>query len=196
MIELLKKISKSELSGNEFLLCLLVQNKRELSPNDRTQLLSKLSLKDYQKAIERKYIKQEISQNYSLENLEITEKFLIFVDNKEGKISKKTLDDWFEEWYDLFPKRIKSGGYSVRTNPSKCRKNLRKFIKEHPNVDAETILSATKLYVDEFALKGYAYMKLAPYFVYKDNLSILEDYCERVLDDEDNEPIGVGERQI
>ncbi len=41
----------------------------------------------------------------------------------------------------------------------------------------ETILKATKKYIEDMKDRNYQYIKLAPYFIYKDNISLLEGYC-------------------
>jgi len=86
-------------------------------------------------------------------------------------------DSFIDEWYDLWPKGIKSGGYYVKTDKNGCKKNLEKFMKNHPNLSKETILKATKKYIEDMKDRNYQYIKLAPYFIYKDNISLLEGYC-------------------
>lgn len=97
-----------------------------------------------------------------------------------NEINAKTenVNDLFiEEWFELWPKGIKSGGYYVKTDKNGCKKNLEKFIKNHPNLSKETILKATKKYIEDMKDRNYQYIKLAPYFIYKDNISLLEGYC-------------------
>lgn len=39
--------------------------------------------------------------------------------------------DWMEEWYTLFPKGIKSGGYPIRSGLNTCRVKMFKFLKRN-----------------------------------------------------------------
>jgi len=86
-----------------------------------------------------------------------------------------------DEWFDIFPKNIKSGNFYIRTDKKDCLKKLGKFMTNYPEYSKEVILEATKRYVKTCANSGYRYMKLAPYFIYKDNMSMLEGYCQQVL---------------
>lgn len=86
-------------------------------------------------------------------------------------------DIFINDWFELWPKGIKSGGYYVKTDKNGCKKNLEKFMKNHPNLSKETILKATKKYIEDMKDRNYQYIKLAPYFIYKDNISLLEGYC-------------------
>jgi hypothetical protein len=96
-----------------------------------------------------------------------------------------------EEWFELWPKGIKSGGYYVKSDKNGCKKNLEKFIKNHPQISKETILKATKKYIDDMKDRNYQYIKLAPYFIYKDNISLLEGYCTNNDIQEENDPFVV-----
>lgn len=86
-----------------------------------------------------------------------------------------------DEWFELFPKGIKSGNFYVKTDKKDCFKKLGKFMTNYPEYNKEVILEATKMYVRSCANQGYKYMKLAPYFIYKDDMSALEGYCQQLL---------------
>lgn len=85
---------------------------------------------------------------------------------------------WIEDWYDLFPKGIKSGGYYVRTSIKDCDKKMYKFLADNSGFTKDIILEATKRYVEEMKSKNYSMMKLAPNFIYKDQISMLSGACE------------------
>jgi hypothetical protein len=85
---------------------------------------------------------------------------------------------WIEEWYDLFPKGIKSGGYYVRTSIKDCDKKMHKFLLDNSEFSKDVILEATKNYIEDMKSKNYAMMKLAPNFIYKDGVSMLSGSCE------------------
>lgn len=85
---------------------------------------------------------------------------------------------WIEDWYDLFPKGIKSGGYYVRTSIKDCDKKMFKFLIDNSEFTKDIILEATKNYIEDMKSKNYSMMKLAPNFIYKDGISMLSGACE------------------
>ena len=89
---------------------------------------------------------------------------------------------------DLFPNGVKSGGAYVRSSTTSLANKLKTFDKKFPGYSEEQILKATKAYVDELAKVNYQYMKLAEYFIIKDNSSILESYINN-LEEEDTSQV-------
>lgn len=101
------------------------------------------------------------------------------------KKSKKAVDDsefgkFVDQFYELWPKGIKSGGYAVRSGKNACSTKLRTFLKENKLYTTDIVLAATKNYIDKCRANDYQYMKLAPYFIIKDGVSVLESYCDEV----------------
>jgi len=95
---------------------------------------------------------------------------------------------WFDKWYELFPKGVKSGSKLVRSDYKTCKAKMEKFVKTNA-FSASTILKATKDYVDEFSNNGYKYMKCATYFINKhDQGSELAARCQALLDG-NNKPV-------
>ena len=92
------------------------------------------------------------------------------------------LEKFAEDYRNIFPKGVFSGGYMVRGDKHGIRKKLKRFLENYPEYTQEQILEATKRYVNEMRLKGYAYMRLAHYFIEKDGNSELASYCELVKD--------------
>jgi hypothetical protein len=183
-----------------FVLCLLEERQlamiiKYLDSN------GKFSKADIDSLIDKGYLFRTEIESYNADELFVTSMFSSLRKVVEGKNVKSTIIDlsWFNEWYDLFPSNVTSGNYRVKSKPSKCKENLKRFMKAHPKYTKDVIMKATKLYVDEFAQKNYEYMQLAYYFIYKGNIndSTLEDYCERVINGEDK-PVnrGVGERTL
>ena len=91
-------------------------------------------------------------------------------------------EDWIEEWYNLFPKGVKSGGYPLRSGLRGVEIKMKKFIKEFPEYPKDVIIAATKKYLEEARSNGYQYTQLAHYFIYKNNVSNLAAYCESFLE--------------
>lgn len=118
---------------------------------------------------------------------------ILFIDSKTPTTNSKTtknkqlaqsVDDWIQDWRELFPAGIKSGGYPVRSPKSGCAAKMKVFIKKNKDVTKEIIFTATKKYVAERALKRYEYMTLAHYFISKNSISLLEGYIEQIQEGE------------
>lgn len=75
---------------------------------------------------------------------------------------------WIDEWIDLWPKGVRSGGYLVRSDKKSCEKKMNKFLKEHSKVTKEQIFEATKIYVERLRRANWSYMMLATYFIDKE----------------------------
>jgi hypothetical protein len=85
---------------------------------------------------------------------------------------------WIDEWRELFPKGSNTGGYRYRGNRLDALKKMVKFVDAY-DFTTEEIFKATKNYVDKFAMRGYAYMQQAHYFIdKKDSGSSLASECE------------------
>ena len=130
------------------------------------------------------------NEQITFSNLTLTNKARFLVADmptlqaKEATIASNKLD-WMEEWYSFFPKGVKSGGYPVRSGLTGCRTKMFKFLKKN-KFNKDTILLATKLYIKEMEKVNYSFMSLAHYFIEKDGKSILEAYCEQVLDKQES----------
>jgi hypothetical protein len=81
-------------------------------------------------------------------------------------VSELPLEDWFDEWMELWPKGVKTGGKLIRSDKKDCLDKMKKFIKKY-NHSSETIISVTKEYLDEFSRQNYQYIKSATYFIDK-----------------------------
>jgi hypothetical protein len=90
---------------------------------------------------------------------------------------------WIEEYRNLFPQGVRSGGYPVRGSKAGCLKKMEKFVKSHPHYSKDTILAVTRSYVERKQRQAYQHMKLADYFIEKDGVSMLSAECEEYLAD-------------
>jgi hypothetical protein len=60
---------------------------------------------------------------------------------------------------------------------------MSKFRKEHfEKYNSEIIIKATKLYLKEQEKNKWAFTKKNVKFIYDENGSMLENYCERIID--------------
>jgi hypothetical protein len=84
-----------------------------------------------------------------------------------------------EQYRNVFPKGVKSGnGTPIRGDKQGIAKKMEWFLRTYPEYSKTVILAATKIYVDQMARKGYAYMTQADYFIKKDDGSKLAAMCE------------------
>jgi len=85
--------------------------------------------------------------------------------------------EWAEEWRELWPKGVKSGGYLVRSHIKDISTKLSRFQKKY-KYPKETIFKATEQYLQEKQLQGYGFIKTAAYFIEKSGISTLAELCE------------------
>ena len=91
------------------------------------------------------------------------------------------------EMRNLFPNGVKTGGYSVKCHPKVIALKLKKFIKEYPEFNRDTIIEATTKYVEDRRKHNWSYMKTIQYYIYKDNISTLASDCLALSDEEEVE---------
>ncbi len=97
-------------------------------------------------------------------------------------IEPEHLSSWISEWIELWPRQIKSGGYRVKSSLIDVTSKMKRFRARYP-YSKDVIMESTQNYIKEFEIKGFAYMKLAKYFILKGDESVLADECEAVLED-------------
>lgn len=182
-----EKLIDTGLNINEYLLCQFIYNEDKklldyyMEQFDRffnKETVDKLRIGRYLELVDERL-------GYLFSNIQVTELFVSTFVEEEIKIKKATKSNndeisWFEEWYSLWPRGIKSGGYPVKGDRKGCLKKLIKFTNEYPEFGKEIITKATKDYIDSCRLKRYDYMKLAHFFIYKDGMSSLASYCELI----------------
>jgi hypothetical protein len=146
------------------------------------------------KAIECKRLQSEAWLD---ENLHLTSKSIIFITEIDGyfrKSKKKTTTnllgsnflDNIKEYNEIFPNKKLSSGKYARVNPKTLENSFRWFFETY-DYTWDTILSATRKYVDEFSIRRYDYMRTSQYFIRKQNTdktwdSDLATYCDLIND--------------
>lgn len=106
----------------------------------------------------------------------------IEVDKPMTKAEKVVnVEDWIEEWRELFPKGLNSNGYPYRGDKSACLAKMQTFIRNN-GYSKEEIMNATKIIINRFKLKDYEFMPLAHYMIEKNRVSSLKQYCDMVKD--------------
>ena len=93
-----------------------------------------------------------------------------------------------EVYKKMFPNMRLPSGKAARSAFGNLEKNFRWFFENY-TYTWQIILKATAFYVSEHETKGWKYMRTSQYFIRKDSLSDLADFCEIVQSsgyDEDN----------
>lgn len=172
-------LNESHLSLNGFFICHCIYSNRKDALMSFIESHDKFNMQEIEDLEKDGWIKIiNKSEKITFENLQIEEKFRIFVEKKTQSVD---LLKWIDEWFDLFPKGVKSGGYYVRSDLNGCKRKMKKFISTHSEYTKDIIMKATQNYIIRCEHNGYQYMKLAPYFIEKDGVSMLSGECEAII---------------
>jgi len=140
----LNEINESKISLNGYFICYCIYHNRKDLILDYIKNHTGFNIQDVKELEDNGWIKIiNKSEKIIFENLQIEEKFRIFVEKKD-----KPEKDWINEWLEMFPKGVKSGGYYIKTDLNGCRKKMRKFTSTHPEYTKETIIKATQNYIN------------------------------------------------
>lgn len=111
-------------------------------------------------------------------------------DDTIGKVKKKKdlpSEDvkYVEQYRELFPKGMLPSGQPSRVTIKELEKKFQWFFSVY-KYDWETILKATRHYVEKYKQDNYMYMKTSGYFISKTErgvpTSTLATYCDMILD--------------
>lgn len=145
----------------------------KLEEKKLSELIDKLGIR--KQLLNRGYIKED--------GLTFTPKAYELIDVVEKKT--EGVETWIDEWIDLFPTGVKSGGHYVKSNKVDCLIKMKRFIKTY-GYDKDTIMEATKNYVRDKQRQGYAYMQVAHYFIMKNGASTLASACDNLVVNSDD----------
>ncbi len=151
------------------------------------------------------------TDHWLTENLELTSKSLIFMEEINGyfkRTKKKTSQDLMgqdfvrniEKYVEVFPNKKLSSGKYARVNAKNLEAPFRWFFETY-DYDWEEIFKATEKYVDEFSIRRYEFMRTAQYFIRKQNIdksfeSDLATYCEIIRSGDDEEQVYFSEKVV
>ena len=91
-----------------------------------------------------------------------------------------------EEYNNLWPKKLLPSNYYARSNKKDVERAFNSFYKKY-RFDWETVIKATKRYVERKQLANWEYCKTSAYFIMKNGMSELATECEVILNGEENE---------
>ena len=136
----------------------------------------------------------KIKAPYSLWSNTLNTMKVILANKGQNKVAKSNLEkvakveiiEWIDTWLVLFPKGMsKKLGYDIHGNKSECLNRMSKFRRDNfDKYNSETIILATKLYLKEQERNKWAFTKKNVKFIYDENGSMLENYCERIVDED------------
>ena len=180
MLDIFNLLKKYKLTPNQFYLLYSMKYKI------KTENFINISLE----------LKRLKNDKWIKEDNKMTDKAMLVVEQVESffKVQKKRTStvlmgpdciEKIKEYSEIFPKfKLPSGKYA-RTNIKTLEAGFRWFFSNF-DYKWETILKATKIYVEEYEMNNYKYMKTSQYFVRKQMTdksyeSPLADYCEAIL---------------
>jgi len=103
---------------------------------------------------------------------------------KTKELPKKDLK-FIEEYREIFPKGMLPSGQPSRVTVKELEKKFQWFFSNY-KYDWETILKATRHYVEKYKQENYMYMKTSGYFISKTERGVLTSalatYCDMILD--------------
>ena len=195
MIEIYQRFIKEDITPNSYYVLDCIKNKINIHKFVNSNLeCSKL-----------------ISNNWLTEDLQLTNKSIIFTTEIDGffkkakkKITKDLLGNNFaaniQKYVEIFPNRKLSSGKYARVNPKNLENSFRWFFENY-DYDWDMIFQATKKYIYDYSLKNYEYMRTSQYFIRKQNTdktydSELADYCNMIDNVLDDEVVFIKERRL
>lgn len=120
------------------------------------------------------------SDIFSQRSPDLSSKWKDKVDNMISS-DEQRLDSLALKVQDCFPKQKmmytngRESPFYFRCNKTEIKNKLKKFLTIYGDVSDDDIIDATKRYVNTYAPKGYVGMRLAKYFIIKDDKRLMED---------------------
>lgn len=112
----------------------------------------------------------------------------LFATNKKIKLVDLLGDDYSEKiktYIEIFPTAKLPNGKYARSDKKNIETNFKWFFEAY-DYSWHVILGATELYVNEYRINNFKFMRTAMYFIRKDDgtrtvLSDLANYCDRFM---------------
>lgn len=112
---------------------------------------------------------------------DVVEEILCDSENNGADLSDERLLNLAVKIQECFPKEkmVYASGqaspFYFRCNKTEIKNKLKKFFTVYGDVPDEDVIDATKRYVATYASKGYVGMRLAKYFIIKDDRKMMEN---------------------
>jgi len=164
-----------KLDVEQYMLCMALYSGTKEEMTKYFSAFGPISRTRIEPLLDRKLIRSVSTSSLAFDNLRLDEKSFLELQKIES-VSK-----WYDQWFELWPVGVKTGGYYVRTDQQGCKTKLSKFVKKYPQYTKDVIMEATQRYLFQRSLHGYEYTKLAPNFIEQHGVSVLAGECENVL---------------
>lgn len=174
----LKKLVEHNLTPNEFVFLVFLNENREIYYKLSKEAIDKLVFDSWIRISDNNFILRPKFNSIFNESIKTKE---IILD--------KVVENWIDSWRELFPSGVKSGGRPVRGDKQGVLKKMKKFVKQNPNIPINTIFKATKNYVISKKLDNWNFMTCADYFIEKNNISLLSSFIEDLSESNNYESI-------
>ena len=90
------------------------------------------------------------------------------------------VDEWIDEWVELFPSGVKTGGKLLRSDRKSSLMKMKKFVRDYP-YSKDLIFKATKSYLLDRERAGWQYTRASVYFIDKKGEgSDLAAWCDKI----------------
>ena len=97
--------------------------------------------------------------------------------------TNKEVEEFIEEWCNLYPSNVVFNGTRIKSKAKDCVKKMQLFCKSNPLYTKDIIFAATKQYLKEREAEDWTYTKRSTYFISKQGeISLLEEYCDRIIE--------------
>ena len=179
-MEMFNEMTSAGLTPNQYyLLCCMRDSVTPLKMNMHLELRN---LK------QNKWIKEDNS--LSPEAISLIDKIEKLFKIQKRKTNSQLMTKEFKEnilkYKEMFPNIKLPSGKAARAANGNLEKNFRWFFENY-DFKWPIIFQATIKYINEHQDQNWKYMRTSQYFIRKDNLSDLADYCEMVVSGGDEE---------
>jgi len=93
-----------------------------------------------------------------------------------------SVQNWIEEWREIFPKGSNSSGFRYRGDKQGCIKKMKVFLRKNNEVTKDQIITATAKYVEKHRYGKF--MQQAHYFIEKNGASALLGEVESLSEED------------
>lgn len=179
-MEMFDEMSRHGLSPNQYyLLCCIKDSVTPLKINMHLELRNLVS--NQWITSDNKLLPKSISLIDSIEKL-----FSIQKKKTSNILMGKGYKDNISKYREMFPNIKLPNGKAARSAVGNLEKAFRWFF-ENFEYDWDTVFKATAHYINKYQKDQWNYMRTSQYFIRKDNLSDLADYCDIILTGGDND---------